>query len=684
MPSEGASLFAPEALESKPVCYAHVSLPVGIIPPRDFEYIVPPSLSDSLAKGSLVQVPFRSRKLWGIVTQVETTPLFTGPHQKILHYAAWPAALKNHILPLIEFLSSYYLASPAQALRVALPWRLYLQQKIQSGSLKPDGCLQGCGKRPIELTPNQQEAWRFLVNNHAAERKPAYLWGPTGSGKTYVLLEYMAHLMKQGQSIIYLVPEITLTPQFAQLFIRELPAAATIALWSSKTPLTQKRRIVEGVLGGAINIILGTRSAVFLPLKNLGAIVLDEEQDDSFKQETPPPCYHAREIALWRAKQERLAVVLASATPSIESYHMMQEGKIARVVMKNRYGEAALPRITLKTLKNSHQLLNQDILDVMKRCLDNKGHILVFHNRRGFGRALQCSLCHKALLCGRCELPLILHNEPALLRCHHCGLRKKMPPACPNCGAPADKILARSPGTQKITQIIENTLGARTLRLDKDTTKFAETIYQKFHSGEAQILIGTKLVTKAWHFPQVTLVVVLDADTEFMLPDFRACERAFQTLLQAAGRAGRGTRPGEVLLQTRHPDHYVFANLNENSLETFYKKELELRRQVPLPPFCRLISLEIKSKIELMAAQAANTLAQILQEESSKQQGCFELIGPAPNYFHRLQGFWRHHIMLRWLKPDRDIAASPIWKAVAQAKNPKVMIKIRPDPHNLF
>ncbi|MEK7287190.1 MAG: primosomal protein N', partial [Elusimicrobiota bacterium] len=602
------------------------------------------------------------------------------------------------LLGMAQFLASQYGTSLAQAAKNILSASQVLALSAE-GSPTQSIWRTGQSQKPPELTDEQAQALRGL-REAAQTGRPSYLWGPTGSGKTFVLLGWIQGLLSQGRSAIYLVPEISLTPQFLEFFEKHLPEGTPFALWSSSVNPAKKKALIGAIARGEIRLILGTRSAVFLPLKNLGAIILDEEQDASFKQESPPPCYHAREAALERMRREGIALALASATPSLECYHAIKEGTIAAVRLGARYGASRPAGVRILALDHRPHSQEEELLRKVRETAESGHHCIIYLNRRGFSRTLVCQVCRKSILCGQCDLPLTLHKEtglssstiPALaptgsrallsLRCHHCGTRRKIPPSCPGCQAPSAKLTATGIGTQQIAETFQKALGLPVLRLDRDTSKNSQSIYSDFKSGQAKVLVGTKLVAKGWHFPKVTLAAVLNADTELTLPDFRSCERAFQTLWQVAGRSGRGADPGEIWIWTSNPMHYIFESLRLNDLDLFYRQELAIRRLMRLPPFIRLLLVELKGKNRAGVDEAARRLVEVWQ--AAPEHASIEASGAVPGYFQKIRNLWRFQVVLR-----TDDATTPFpWPAIGQALKQSrltgVTMRLHPDPHNLF
>ncbi|MBI4669706.1 MAG: primosomal protein N', partial [Elusimicrobia bacterium] len=512
--------------------YARVSFAVGIFPPQLFEYKIPAELAAAVHEGSWVEAVFAHRRLWGVVDNISQTPQFHGKHHELLTAAPSDSELRCWALALSRRLAACYAASLAQAYKTAVAFPFSLERK-HSGPHAPDMNEAAAVKNNIALSAQQQEALQTLTENSVGSSKPVYLWGPAGSGKTYVLLRLIQELLRQGRSAIYLVPEISLTPQFIELLQRELSGGHVIAAWHSGVARSRKKTVWEDILAGKTRLVLGTRSAVFLPLKNLGAVILDEEQDGSYKQEMPAPCYHAGEVALWRAKNEKAMAVFASATPSIECYRAIKNGEMICAGLDERYCARPMPIVKILPFEKQDDGLDEAIVTEVKKTIAAGRHVLIYHNRRGFSRILRCEKCKTPVVCSQCRLPLTLHklqtsdfrlqtsdikiegqtkeatHEPAnsqtrklanILRCHHCGIRKNVPQQCAVCGAPAELLKAAGFGTQKIASEIEKLSGCPVSRLDRDTAKHSEPIYADFKSGQSKILVGTKLVAKGWHF----------------------------------------------------------------------------------------------------------------------------------------------------------------------------------------
>ncbi|MFC1522579.1 primosomal protein N', partial [Elusimicrobiota bacterium] len=476
-----------------------------------------------------------------------------------------------------------------------------------------------------------------------------------------------------------------LTAQFVEIFKKNLPINTSFALWTSATTREQKKIILSKLVSGELKLVLGTRSAVFLPMQKLGAIIVDEEQDSSYMQDKPSPAYHAREIANFKTRTEGSATIFSSATPSMECYHEIKRGRITKISLPEKYGHRHKNTVTVAHLSNPRDLLSDHILDAIKQTIDGGGQALVLHNRRGHSRLIHCKNCKRHIQCNSCELPVILHvTQKAVaqeedfhsgtLRCHHCGIKRKFPNMCPHCKAPSSQFSIRGTGTQKIDKLLAETFNAPVLRLDRDTRKNSTDIYDSFKGGKTNILVGTQMVSKGWHFPEITLVAILDADTELVMPDFRATEKTFQAIFQTSGRGGRGDTPSTVILQTRHPKHYIFESLAKDDPEIFYEKELDLRKKMGLPPFATLLALEITGKNKPDVERTTETI----EAECVSQKLNLEIVGSGPKMFSKIRNKWHYETMLRLNEKDSPVPYSMLYSIVNKVKKAGIKINLRP------
>ncbi|MBC7528983.1 MAG: primosomal protein N' [Chthonomonadaceae bacterium] len=532
----------------------------------------------------------------------------------------------------------------------------------------------GLTSPPEVLTPGQQHAIESV--GEAIESKtyrPILLFGVTASGKTEVYLNAIAQNLKAGRSAIVLVPEIALTAQVVDIFLSRF--GDKVAVIHSQLSNGEKHDEWKRLQNGEAQIVVGPRSAIFAPVKDVGLIVLDEEHEASYKQETNPR-YNARDLALERARICGATVILGSATPSLETFYASRlapkdkkiegavtskerggKGKtpyavspILRVEMKERIDNRALPKVRVVDLreefKEHRALFSRDLTQALGERLRRKEQSILFLNRRGYAQFVLCRDCGFVAKCPNCAVSLAYHAYDRSLRCHHCDFSGRAPQICPDCGG--NKVKAFGIGTEKVEEEVVSLFPeARVARLDRDTTstKGAHTrIIRAFREGESDILIGTQMVAKGLDFPAVTLVGVVSADTAINMPDFRAAERTFQLLTQVAGRAGRGKTPGEVIIQTFSPDHYAVVAAIKHDYKSFYEQEDVFRKELRYPPYSRFANLVASDVLEKSAERRAERLAAALGKASLEG---IEVIGPSPAPLARLRNLFRFHVALR-------------------------------------
>jgi primosomal protein N' (replication factor Y) len=444
---------------------------------------------------------------------------------------------------------------------------------------------------PLDLAPEQRTAVE-RVSESLGRFCAFVLHGITGSGKTEVYLQIVERVLARGQRALVLVPEIGLTPQLVSRF-RERFSSPLAVLHSALTD-HERLQAWRSAFSGHARIVLGTRSAVFAPVPDLGVIVVDEEHDASFKQHEGGFRYSARDLAVVRAQQTGVPILLGSATPALETLHNVNTGRYVRLSLPRRAAQAVPPRVALVDLRvNAVQGgISTSAIQAIERHLAEDGQILVFLNRRGYAPTLLCTACGWVAPCKDCDARLTVHRSADRLRCHHCGADAPLPTRCLQCGFTVKPV---GQGTERIEEVLAQLFPQVPLvRLDRDVVRKRgdmESAMRRMHSGEARIMVGTQMVTKGHHFPNVTLVIVLNADQGLFSTDFRAPERLAQTIVQVAGRAGRGSKPGEVLIQTEFPEHPLLLNLLNEGYDGFARVALEERSQAAWPPFSRLAAL---------------------------------------------------------------------------------------------
>ena len=570
-------------------------------------YSLPEGLSPAV--GDRVRVNFSGRGYVGVVSALALTP---------------PEELSERILPIeaccedlppvsaqeMRFwqeLADYYLCTVGEVYKAAYPSvqsHLPKRKKLPAAPAPvtvPD----------ISLTAAQQTALDGIRKAFLAG-KTALLNGVTGSGKTEIYMQLAAETLQEGRSVLYLVPEIALSRQLEARVARRFPGV--LLYHSGETP-ARRRRVAEALRSDTPSLVLGTRSALFLPHRNLGLVVVDEEHDTSYKQDAPAPRYHAREAAILLARIQGARVLLGSATPSLESLYNAEKGIFTRIDLKERFytgSQAEIQLIDTEAERRKGGMVgsfSKKLLALIQATLDRGEQVLLLRSRRSYSPVLQCTGCGYVPRCTHCHVPLSLHRSPDRLLCHYCGHTEAFPGTCPRCGAPLQPLGA---GTQRIEEELQELFPTvRIGRLDGDSAAAEEDIVGSFARGETDILVGTQMITKGFDFEKLTLVGVLQADTLLAQESFRADERCLQLLEQFRGRCGRRGTPGTFVIQTREPGHPVFGRLKGQSDNT--PQLLEERRLFGYPPFTRLIHLQIKDSNLQRAEQKAQALVRQLE-----------------------------------------------------------------------
>ena len=530
----------------------------------------------------------------------------------------------------------------SQAAHYLNQWQL--QGWIQTTSVP------ACGSIPeSQHQLNQQQLLASTtVQNKFGQFAPFLLYGITGSGKTEVYFDIMAKILQQGKQVLFLLPEINLTPQLLQRVRQRFPHTITALLHSQTAAGQRTTNYLQAALGQAA-LIIGTRLAVFTPMHNLGLIVVDEEHDYSFKQESELR-YQARDLAVWRAQQAGCPIVLGSATPSLESWYKAQQKDYQLLQLSERaHISAQLPQIHLVDIRRLP--LDNGLSDIIKQKLQtnfaNGGLSMVYLNRRGFAPALFCAACGHTFGCPNCSAKMVLHQHAGQLRCHHCDFHQRIPHCCPECGN--QDLTAVGQGTQRIEENLQYLLPkARILRVDRDSTAHRQDwsdIYSKIINRQVDILIGTQMLAKGHDFPQLNLVVVLNADNSLYSADFRAPERLFAELMQVSGRAGRAECSGEVWVQTRQPEHKVYQALAAQNYITFATAELTERQELGMPPFSYMAAIRADAR---NMREAQELLRQALQGIGQQQSlpPSVSIFGPVPMLMARLAGYERAQVFL--------------------------------------
>ena len=691
---------------------------------RELDYLVPETLSERVAVGSRVRVPFRERSALATVVAILDHSEAKGLRSIEAVIGETPI-LSKELLELAKWISTYYCCPIEAVMRSLLPqvirhakvgWKKQLfvrparkvdieeVEKLRRRAPRQAELLEVISRleapvRAADLlrqTSLDTQTLRALVKRglaelreeavvrdpHADERfvatsnlilnaeqvlalkeitqaldspenaRPILLHGVTGSGKTEIYLQAIRAALERRRSAIVLVPEISLTPQTVERFKgRFAEAQDAVAVLHSHLSEGERHDEWHKIHSGRARIAIGPRSAVFAPLKNLGLIVVDEEHENTYKQEEAPR-YHARDVAVVRAKIEKCVVILGSATPSLESYHNATTGKYRLATLTQRIDEKQMPLMRIVDLRQERRkekaaaILSEKLRAAIADRLEKGEQTILFLNRRGFSTSLLCSNCGEARNCPNCSVALTFHRHVARLSCHFCGHTAAVPKKCPACGQ--DALIYAGFGTEKVESTVAQIFPKATVRrMDADSMTRKEAYrdaLRNFRTGKIDILVGTQMIAKGLHFPNVTLVGIINADLALHLPDFRAGERTFQLLTQVAGRAGRGETPGEVFVQTYTPFSPSIQFARHHDFAGYFQQELEFRERCDFPPFEHAILITVRSAHEARAKFSAETLARRLKETLGPE---FILGDPAPAPLEKLQGQFRFHILLR-------------------------------------
>jgi primosomal protein N' (replication factor Y) len=539
------------------------------------------------------------------------------------------------------------------------------------------------------LTDHQQKVLDQISEAVEAGRFGVFLLhGVTGSGKTEVYLRAIKRTLEIGRQAIVLVPEISLTPQMVSRFRAHF--GNQVAVFHSGLSAGERYDAWRRMRDGFCRIAVGARSAIFVPLKNVGLIVVDEEHVDSYKQTEAPPRYHARDVAIMRGQRADAVVLLGSATPSLESFQNVRRGKYLCCALPERVDGLPLPPVEIVDMcrekrEDNWSIFSRALVEKIWQRLQLQEQIILFLNRRGFSTCIRCQECGHLMTCPHCDVTLTYHSQDLTVKCHYCGYRRKAPDVCPACGG--QHIRFRGTGTQRVEdEIAERFPQARVLRMDRDTTRRKGAhlrILQRFRKGQADILLGTQMIAKGLDFPRVTLVGVLMADVGLNMPDFRSGERTFQTITQVAGRAGRSALGGEVLVQTHAPDENAIQMARGHDYATFANRELAGRRLLGYPPFGKLQLWLLQSSDAARAEAAAEKAAEILRQQARRLHlDQVQILGPAPAPLSRIRGLYRWQLLLKGsdAAPLRKLAGAAMDQNSRWPPWPGVRARIVVDP----
>ncbi|MDD2709893.1 MAG: primosomal protein N' [Verrucomicrobiae bacterium] len=673
---------------------------------KEFHYLIPRGLKRQVQPGARVHVPFGNRRILGTVLKIESLPLQSHGDIPPLHelkpirdVLGDTPVITTELMRLAEWMAGYYLTPLDLVLRSVTPAVVQKRSSMREVAPRTDPELETAAaeilpSRPLPLTTQQKLACeQILAATGQPHPKPILLHGVTGSGKTEVYLQAMAHILKEGRGAIMLVPEIALTPQTIERlrsrFMDETGAARILAVLHSSLSDGERFREWQRIRKGEARLVVGARSAVFAPVQRLGLIVVDEEHEQTYKQEKAPH-YHARDIAVMRGHLEGAAVTLGSATPCLESYHNARTGKYQLCRMSERIDNRRMPTVRIVDMRGEisrnpkNHVISAFLLSAIRARLDRGEQVILYLNRRGYATSLICKKCGYVAMCPHCSITLAYHLQAQKLTCHFCGCQQPAPRVCPseNCRDPA--IRFSGTGTEKLEELVAALFPkARVARMDSDVMTHRhdyERTLLRFKMGKIDILLGTQMIAKGLDFPRVTLVGIINADVGLHMPDFRGGERVFQQITQVAGRAGRGDIEGEVLVQTFTPEHPAIRFARLHDFEGLYHQETLFRKELDYPPFNHLTQIECSSEKPEHAELAAARLRQSLEEKIGSS---LRILGPCPAPLSRLRDKHRVHLLLR---DSRNKRQKQIVREILASlpRSTDVLITANVDPLNML
>ena len=646
---------------------------------RPFSYSIPEGLNSDIAIGKRVWVPFGTRRIVGYVIDITDKADVEGirPIESVID--AEPL-VSRELLLLAKWISGYYVCSFGEAIDAVIPGVLKKGRtsvKAKKHEIEPEYGISS------DLTPTQEQTKALDSINRSLDSKAFgvfLLHGVTASGKTEVYLQAISHVLKAGRSSIVLVPEISLTPQTVERFKSRF--GDEVAVMHSGLLGSTRFQEYSKIRDGRARIVVGARSAIFSPVRDLGLVIIDEEHETSYKQENVPR-YHAREAAIKRAELSGSTVVLGSATPSLESYYKAKCGQYRLLELTKRIRDFPLPKVNIvdmrKELYQKHHatIFSRPLKDRLEKVIASGQQAMLFLNRRGFSTFVYCKKCGNVIRCKRCDAVMVYHFAKKKLVCHYCSATAECGRICEKCRE--NYVKYSGMGTERVeSELYRYFPEARIDRMDTDTTRKRgshERFLGRFKKHETNILVGTQMIAKGHDFPMVTLVGVVSADTTLNLPDFRAAERTFNLLTQVAGRAGRGDEGGEVIIQTYTPEHYAITAASKHDYHVFYDKEIGIRKELGLPPFRGISRLIISGRKEERVIEAAKGLAGTVK----KKMKDIELLGPAPAVISKVMNRYRWNLILK--SKEQEKSSLELKSILAGIKKPfGVSISVDVDP----
>lgn len=647
----------PETVENKEYKYALCLVDIKVLGTRTFSYLIPDNLKKDIKIGQPVMVPFGFGKGRIIKAYVVgfSDYLEEGIKAKYIDEILENEALFDlEYLKVLEWVANYYFSDLPTVLKTALPEKFFA--KNLKNYRKPNKELKVLKTRKTSktntLTEEQQKVYEDIKKVNA---KTSLLYGITGSGKTEIYFELIEDTINEGKNVLFLAPEIALVSQLTNRTIKRF-GKSSVGIWHSSISEAEKYKVWQKLRNDEIKILFGARSSVFAPIKNLGLIIIDEENDPAYKQTMPAPRYSAIEVAKKLAELNGARVILGSATPDIKSYYEAKNSN-SLFILNHRYNNAPLPKVQMVDMRLERGLGNNGIfskylIDEINKTVKNKNQVILLINRRGFSSYTQCLSCSTVVECPKCAIPLIYHSASNSHRCHYCNYEIKNLTKCPKCEEEGT-LENFGTGTQRVEEIAGKIFpDMKIQRLDSDNlTKKNEhfEILDAFNKGEIDILIGTQMIAKGLDNPNVTLVGVINADLSFNLPDFRSSERGFSLLCQVAGRSGRGKEEGKVIFQTYNNSNIFLDKAREQDYDSFFENEIEIREAFDYPPFSKIIRIILSSDNNFRAEKSAMEISMRLKDWIDKQSLSERLIvmGPAPCVLEKIRGEYRFNLIVK-------------------------------------
>jgi primosomal protein N' (replication factor Y) len=685
--------------------------------------------------GDMVTVSFRNRKAGGFIVAKEEEEEFNFKVLPILGKASGNIKLSESFIKLLLWIREYYLAPLNQIFSAAVPKNLKLKFK-EVYRLKEDFIpadeeenkilmylkkKESIGKATLEknfeevvikrllrakkiileraVVQERKSAELIEIENEEtvvsdtkklteeqekiknaierSKRRYSLIKGVTGSGKTEIYIELIKEAVRRGGGAIFLVPEISLTPQMVKRFKNEFKDS--IAILHSRLTDTERAKEWNDLYNGKKKIVLGVRSAIFAPVQNLEYIIIDEEHETSYKQDSAPR-YNAKYVGIKRGELENCKVVLGSATPSVESYYYGKKGVFELYTLNERFNNAVLPEVEIVDMRQEEDIFfSKELLKSIKECLLRKEQVMVLLNRKGYSTQIQCKKCGHIEECPHCSIKMNYYSSDKTLKCNYCGISRKFKHRCEKCGS--DELIHSGKGVERVEEELKKYFPVNTIRVDAEASKekdFFKNMYFDFLEGKYDIMIGTQMIAKGLHFPNVTLVGVINADTILNFPDFRAGEKTFQLGTQVAGRAGRGDKRGKVIVQTYQPDNYAIQKISEGDYDGFYEQEIEIREALEYAPFSKIINIGISGTDE----EELERVSQSIREKLDNPE--VEIYGPMKNMVYKVKDRFRCHIFIKGSRENVNAYKKEIKKIVDEADVGRCRVAIDVDPINLI